>query len=216
MAGQIAAEIHTTYREHDRNFSSQSLQQKTENDCSSLFSWKNKYSTEATNRLAKAEIPCVKWNAKIITVTHWNWQGLREPHEYLTCNLKSPRSIAPAISIIKIAFPKIHSILLIFLKRLLKGHVQRRFEFKATAPHYVNMFIVKRIFIKLKKTRYILTEIWRILTMVYNAQHHWDSRLFPSSGILNIRKHKDSETGSVSVLRWGKGDTYNDGSLRKR
>jgi hypothetical protein len=29
--------------------------------------------------------------------------------------------------------------------------------------------------------------------MVYNAQNHWGSRLCPSSGILNTRKHNVSE-----------------------
>jgi hypothetical protein len=38
--------------------------------------------------------------------------------------------------------------------------------------------------------------------------------LCPSSGILNTRKHIVSEIGSVSVLRWGEGDTYCVGSLR--
>jgi hypothetical protein len=38
--------------------------------------------------------------------------------------------------------------------------------------------------------------------MVYNTQNYWVFGLFPSSGILENRKHDDSETGSVSVLRW--------------
>jgi hypothetical protein len=37
----------------------------------------------------------------------------------------------------------------------------------------------------------------------------------PSSDILKAREHNVSETGSVSVLRWGGGDTYSLGSLRK-
>jgi hypothetical protein len=41
--------------------------------------------------------------------------------------------------------------------------------------------------------------------MVYNTQNHWVSGLCASSGILNIRKHNVSETGSVSVLRLGGG-----------
>jgi hypothetical protein len=36
-----------------------------------------------------------------------------------------------------------------------------------------------------------------------------------SSGIPLNRKHSVSETGSVSVLRWGDGDTYSVGSIRK-
>jgi hypothetical protein len=38
--------------------------------------------------------------------------------------------------------------------------------------------------------------------------------LRPSSYILETRKHNVSETGSVSVLRWGE-DTYSVGPLRK-
>jgi hypothetical protein len=38
--------------------------------------------------------------------------------------------------------------------------------------------------------------------MVYNTQNYWVFELFPSSGILENRKHDVSETGSVSVLRW--------------
>jgi hypothetical protein len=36
--------------------------------------------------------------------------------------------------------------------------------------------------------------------MVYNTQNYWVFGLFPSSGILENRKHV-SETGYVSVLR---------------
>jgi hypothetical protein len=35
------------------------------------------------------------------------------------------------------------------------------------------------------------------------------------SRILNTRKHNISETGCVSVHRWGDGDSYYVGSLRK-
>jgi hypothetical protein len=41
--------------------------------------------------------------------------------------------------------------------------------------------------------------------MVYHTQNYWVFGLFPSSGILRIRKHDISETGSVSVLRCGGG-----------
>jgi hypothetical protein len=54
-----------------------------------------------------------------------------------------------------------------------------------------------------------------ILTMVFNTQNYWVSELCPTSRILNTRKNNVSETGSVSVLRWGDGDTYSVGSLRK-
>jgi hypothetical protein len=46
------------------------------------------------------------------------------------------------------------------------------------------------------------TWFWRILTIVYNTQVYWFFWTFPSSGILETRKHEVSETGSVSVLRW--------------
>jgi hypothetical protein len=39
--------------------------------------------------------------------------------------------------------------------------------------------------------------------MVYNTQNYWVLGLCPSSGILQTRKHNVSETGCVSVLRWG-------------
>jgi hypothetical protein len=38
------------------------------------------------------------------------------------------------------------------------------------------------------------------------GSEYWVSGLCPSSGILNTRKHV-SKTGSVSVLKWGEGDT---------
>jgi hypothetical protein len=46
--------------------------------------------------------------------------------------------------------------------------------------------------------------------MVYNTRNYWVFGRCPSSGILKIREHNISETGSVSVLRWGGGgeDTY--------
>jgi hypothetical protein len=37
-----------------------------------------------------------------------------------------------------------------------------------------------------------------VLTVVYNTQNYWGFGLFPSSGILENRKHDVSETGSVS------------------
>jgi hypothetical protein len=40
--------------------------------------------------------------------------------------------------------------------------------------------------------------------MVYNTRNYWVFGLHPSSGILkNTREHNVSETGFVSVLRWG-------------
>jgi hypothetical protein len=41
-------------------------------------------------------------------------------------------------------------------------------------------------------------------------QNYWLFGLFPSSGILENSKQDVSETGSVSVLRWGGEDTYSD------
>jgi hypothetical protein len=39
--------------------------------------------------------------------------------------------------------------------------------------------------------------------MVYNTQNYWVFGLYPSSGILENRKHDVSETGPVSVLGEG-------------
>jgi hypothetical protein len=64
-------------------------------------------------------------------------------------------------------------------------------------------------------TRKTASIIWRILSMVYNTHNDWVSGHCPSSGIPNTRNHNVSETGSVSVFRWGEEDTYSDGSLRK-
>jgi hypothetical protein len=41
-----------------------------------------------------------------------------------------------------------------------------------------------------------------------NDHNYWVFGLFPSSGILSDRKQEVSETGSVSVLRYGGEDTY--------
>jgi hypothetical protein len=45
-------------------------------------------------------------------------------------------------------------------------------------------------------------------------QNHWICGHCPSSGVINIRKYNVSETGSVSVFRWGEEDTNSVGSLR--
>jgi hypothetical protein len=47
------------------------------------------------------------------------------------------------------------------------------------------------------------------------AQIHWVSEFCPSSGNLTTRKNKVSDTGSLSVLRRGEGDTYSVGPLSK-
>jgi hypothetical protein len=39
----------------------------------------------------------------------------------------------------------------------------------------------------------------------YYTHNYWFLGLFPSSSIVENRKHDVSETGSVSVLRWGGG-----------
>jgi hypothetical protein len=51
--------------------------------------------------------------------------------------------------------------------------------------------------------------------MENNTQNYWISGLCPSSEILNSRKHNVSETGSVSVLRRGEGDTFSVESFRR-
>jgi hypothetical protein len=43
--------------------------------------------------------------------------------------------------------------------------------------------------------------------MVYHTQNYWVFGFFPSFCILGTTKHDVSETGSVSVLRWGSGKT---------
>jgi hypothetical protein len=50
---------------------------------------------------------------------------------------------------------------------------------------------------------------------VIGIQNYWVSGLCPSSGIVITRKQNFSETGSVSVLRLGQGDTNSVGSHRK-
>jgi hypothetical protein len=47
----------------------------------------------------------------------------------------------------------------------------------------------------------INVSLLRVLTTVHNIQNYWVFGLYPSSGILETRKHDVSETGSVSVLR---------------
>jgi hypothetical protein len=51
--------------------------------------------------------------------------------------------------------------------------------------------------------------------MVYNTQNYWIFGLFPSSGILETRKHDVSETGSFFRPRVRGEDTYSVGSLKK-
>jgi hypothetical protein len=50
--------------------------------------------------------------------------------------------------------------------------------------------------------------------MVCNTQNYWDFGPYPSSGILEIIKHKVSENGFVSVLMWGEKDIYSVRSIR--
>jgi hypothetical protein len=61
---------------------------------------------------------------------------------------------------------------------------------------------------EVRNSRYYIT----IKNMI---QNFWVFRLFPSSGILENRKHDVSETGFVSVLRWRDEGTYSFGPLRK-
>jgi hypothetical protein len=44
--------------------------------------------------------------------------------------------------------------------------------------------------------------------MIFTTQNHKVSECCPSSRILKSRKYNVSETGSVSVLRWGEGDIF--------
>jgi hypothetical protein len=57
--------------------------------------------------------------------------------------------------------------------------------------------------------------IYRVQMMAYNTQSHWVSGHCLTSGILNTSKHNVSGSGSVSIFRWGEGDTYSVGSLKK-
>jgi hypothetical protein len=59
---------------------------------------------------------------------------------------------------------------------------------------------------------------WAVLTRgrnMYIIQNHCVSALCPLCGIQKSRKRVVSESGSVSILMWGEGDTYSVGSLRK-
>jgi hypothetical protein len=49
------------------------------------------------------------------------------------------------------------------------------------------------------------------LTMLYNTENQWVYIFCSSSGILNNDKTKCFGTGSVSIFRRGKGDTYSVG-----
>jgi hypothetical protein len=49
--------------------------------------------------------------------------------------------------------------------------------------------------------------------MVYHIPNKWVFGLFLSSGVVETRTHDVSETGSLSVLRYGGEDTYTVGSL---
>jgi hypothetical protein len=52
--------------------------------------------------------------------------------------------------------------------------------------------------------------------MVSNTRNYWVFGLRSSSGIRKeLKEHNVSETGSVSVLRLGVGDTYSVGYIRK-
>jgi hypothetical protein len=54
-----------------------------------------------------------------------------------------------------------------------------------------------------------VSRYYRVLTMVYNTQRYWVFGLCASSGFFlnKNEKHNVSETGSVSVVRWGKTPT---------
>jgi hypothetical protein len=85
----------------------------------------------------------------------------------------------------------------------------------ASFPRQKFSDISSLVFAEKYSNTFATSRIYRVLTMVHNTQNHWDSGLCPSSGILNTRKHNVSVSGSFSVLRWGKGDNYSVGSLRR-
>jgi hypothetical protein len=58
-----------------------------------------------------------------------------------------------------------------------------------------------------------LLGLFSILNM--STVEFWISGLCPSSGILNTRKHKDSKTGSASVLRQGRETPTQFGHLER-
>jgi hypothetical protein len=58
-------------------------------------------------------------------------------------------------------------------------------------------------FMSTSEYRHVTVNSENVLTMVYDTENYWVSGLCPSSGIVETRKHNVSETGSVSVLRWG-------------
>jgi hypothetical protein len=54
-----------------------------------------------------------------------------------------------------------------------------------------------------------------VLCYIKDTQNYWVFGLFPSSGILENRKHDVLEAGSVSILRGREEDAYSIGPLRK-
>jgi hypothetical protein len=65
---------------------------------------------------------------------------------------------------------------------------------------------------------FIAATLWPssvLLSVIHIRQNYSGFGLCLSSGILKIRNHNVSETGSVSILRWGVGDIYSVGFFRK-
>jgi hypothetical protein len=57
--------------------------------------------------------------------------------------------------------------------------------------------------------------LFRRLTLVYSTRNLWVSRLCPSIGVLNTRKHNVSETGFLFAFEWQQRDTYLLGPLER-
>jgi hypothetical protein len=158
------------------------------------------------------------WN-----ICHALWMGLFDtanlimwqPHRQLSRKCRSldvSQPIWPPRSVIRRAVPFLTegrndqvqtSILILLWKRKeTKMGVYISTDDEPTAIKYV--FVV----ICWKHCQTFLPKIQRVLTMVYNIQNYRVSGLCPSSGILNTWKRNVSETGSISVIRWGERDTY--------
>jgi hypothetical protein len=83
----------------------------------------------------------------------------------------------------------------------------------ATALHGVP-FHKTTVFITFQFSFTEVCRFWMVLTMVYNIQNYLVFWLCPSSGILETGKRNVSETGSVSIPKWG-GGTYSIGYFRR-
>jgi hypothetical protein len=85
-----------------------------------------------------------------------------------------------------------------FLRTKMYCHYATSIRVKLFAVYFIKYSLFKNASNKNYTSRF-----HRVLTMVYNTQNYSVFGLFPSSDILETRKQDVSETGSVSVLRWG-------------